>query len=253
MCKRFWLAAVRVIVTLSLFNSTALGQKSATVIGQVVASAEVTQNGHPLPSGGTIFDGDLVTTAAAGHAVIKLSPTNQVTLNENTIVRFARVVERTWLRLQKGTIAVENTGKDYAVVETPKFHVVPATEGTSKAYLGLMADNSTYIESAEGNVTIDEIKSGQSYVLPAGQSTMVPADSSGVPGLQPLRATPTPTPTQSTPPSHPQPPLAPRPHPHNTALLLGISAGAGIAGAIAGLSGGGGGGGGGQPASPSAP
>ena len=251
MGTRFRPAAVRAMVTICFFCLAAPAQESPIVIGQAVVSTETTQNGISLPSGGTIFDGDLVATGASGRAVVKLSPTNQVTLNANTAVRFARVVERTWLRLQKGTIAVENTGKDSAVVETPKFHIVPATEGTSKAYLGLMADNSTYIESAEGNVTIDDIKSGQSYVLPAGQSTMVPADSSGVPGLQPLRATPAPTPTPSTPPSHPQPPLAPRPHSHNTALLLGISAGAGIAGAVAGLSGGGGGGG--QPASPSAP
>jgi hypothetical protein len=249
MGTRFWLAAVRAVVTIYFFCLAAPAQESAIVIGQAVVSTETTQNGIALPSGGTTFDGDLIATGASGRAVVKLSPTNQVTLNANTAVRFARVVQRTWVRLQKGTIVVENTGKDFAVVETPTFHVVPATEGTSKAYVGLMADNSTYIECAEGNVTIDDIKSGQSYVLPAGQSVMVPADSSGVPGLQPRRVTPAPAPTQTTPPSQPQPPSPPRPPSHNTALILGIAAAAGIGGGVAALAGGGGG----QPASPSAP
>ncbi|MGD0920762.1 MAG: FecR domain-containing protein [Terriglobia bacterium] len=247
MGTRFWLATVRVVVTICFFSLAVQAQETPIVIGQAVVSTETTQNGIALPSGGTIFDGDLIETGASGRAVVKLSPTNQVTLNVNTAVRFARVVERTWLRLQKGTIVVEYTGKDFAVVETPKFHIVPATEGTSRAYVGLMADNSTYIESAEGNVTIDDIKSGQSYVLPAGQSALVAADASIVPGLQAKAAPPAP-PAKETAPT-PPPPAPRKPPSHKTALIVGIAAAAGIGGGVAALSGGGGG----QPASPSAP
>jgi hypothetical protein len=247
MGTRLWLATARAMVTVCFFCLAALAQETPAVIGQAVVSTGTTQNGISLPSGGTIFDGDLIATDASGRAVIKLSPTSQVTLNENTAVRFARVVERTWLRLQKGTIVVENTGKGFAVVETPKFHILPALEGNSKVYVGLMADNSTYLESAEGNVTIDDIKSGQSYVLPAGQSTLVAADASGVPGLQAQAIAPAP-PAKETVPT-PPPPALQKPPSHNTALIVGIAAAAGIGGGVAALSGGGGG----QPASPSAP
>ena len=249
MGTRLWLATVRAVVAVCFFCLAAPAQETPTVIGQAVVSTGTTQNGISLPSGGTILDGDLIATDASGRAVIKLSPTSQVTLNETTAVRFARVVERTWLRLQKGTIVVENTGKGFAVVETPKFHIVPTLEGNSKVYVGLMADKSTYLESAEGNVTIDDIMSGQSYVLPAGQSTLVAADASGVPGLQAQAVAPAPPAKETAPTPTPPPPAAQKPPSHNTALIVGIAAAAGIGGGVAALSGGGSG----QPASPSAP
>jgi hypothetical protein len=236
-------------LTVCFFCLAAAAQQGPIVIGQAVLSTETTQNGIALPSGGTIFDGDLIVTGASGSAVVKLSPTTQVTLNANTTVHFARVVQRTWLRLQKGTVVVENTGKDFAVVETPKFQIVPGTEASSKAYVGLMADNSTYLESAEGNMVIDDIKSGQSYILAAGQSTLVPADASGVPGLQAQAVVPAP-PVKEAPPT-PPPTTPPKPPSHHTGLIVGIAAAAGVAGGVAALAGGGGGGG--PPASPSAP
>jgi hypothetical protein len=248
MRTRFSLAVVRTVLAVCFFCLAAAAQQGPIVIGQAVLSTQTTQNGIALPSGGTIFDGDLIVTGASGTAVVKLSPTTQVTLNANTTVRFARVVQRTWLRLQKGTVMVENTGKDFAVVATPKFQIVPGAEGSSKAYVGLMADDSTYIESAEGNVMIDDIKSGQSYLLPAGQSTLVPADASGIPGLQAQAAVPAP-PVKEAPPTPPTTP--PKPPSHNTGLIVGIAAAAGVAGGVAALAGGGGGGG--PPASPSAP
>jgi len=247
MGTRLWLASARAVAAVCFFCFAGLAQESPTVIGQAVVSTGTTQNGISLPSGGTIFEGDLIATDASGRAVIKLSPTSQVTLNANTAVRFARVAERTWLRLQKGTLVAENAGKGFAVVETSRFHIVPATEGNSKVYVGLMADNSTYLESAEGAVTIDDIKSGQSYALPAGQSTLVAADASSVPGLQAQAVAPAP-PAKETAPT-PPPPAPHKPPSHNTALIVGIVAAAGIGGGVAALSGGGGG----QPASPSAP
>lgn len=229
-------------------------EEPSNVIGKVVASAGATRNGNPLPSGGTVFDGDLLSTGAIGRTVIQLSPTNQVTLNENTSARFTRFVERVCLRLQSGTIVAENTGGSYVLVATTRFRIEPTSAAHSTIYVGVMTDNSTYIESVAGDVRIEEIQSGQSYLLPAGQNTLVPANASGVPGLQPLPATPTPTPASSTPPSNPQTPSAPTPHSHTTIIILGAAAGAGIVGAVAGLAGGGGGGSGGsQPVSPSAP
>jgi ferric-dicitrate binding protein FerR (iron transport regulator) len=229
------------------------GQKEelSKVIGKVVASAGATRNGKPLPSGESVLEGDLVATGTSGRAVIQLSPTNQLTLNENTSARFTRIVERVWLQLQTGTVMAENKGESYVLVATTRFHIEPKTTEASKIYVGLMTDNSTYIESVAGDVKIEEIPTEQAYLLPAGQNTLVPANASGVPGLQPLQATAAATPAQGAPPSNPQPASAPKGHSHNTIIILGAAAGAGIAATVAALSAGGGGAS--QPSSPSAP
>jgi len=232
-------------------------------IGKVVASAGATRNGKPISNGDTILDDDLVSTGAAGRAVIELSPTDRITLNENTSGRFTRIVERVWLRLQNGTVVAESKGESFVFVATTKFHIEPNTSAASKIYVGVMTDESTYIESVAGDVRIQEIQSGQSFLLPAGQNTMVAADASGVPGLQPLQAAVTPAPPETPPPgnppgnspgtapSNPQPGPIPKPKSHSTIIILGAAAGAGVAAAVA-LAGGGHGGGS-QPVSPSSP
>jgi hypothetical protein len=173
-------------------------------------------------------------------------------------------VERVWLRLQNGTVVAENKGESFVFVATTKFHIEPNSTAASKIYVGVMTDDSTYIESVVGEVKIQEIQSGQAFLLPAGQNTMVPADASGVPGLQPLQATAAPAPPEtpppsnppgnppSNPPSNPQPASVSKPHSHTTLIILGAAAGAGVAAAVA-LSAGGHGGGGSQPVSPSSP
>jgi hypothetical protein len=239
-------------------------EELSQVIGKVVASAGATRNGKPLANGDTVLDDDVVATGAAGRAVIQLSPANQITLNENTSGRFTRIVERVWLRLQNGTVVAENKGESFVFVATTKFHIEPNSTAASKIYVGVMTDDSTYIESVVGEVKIQEIQSGQAFLLPAGQNTMVPADASGVPGLQPLQATAAPAPPEtpppsnppgnppSNPPSNPQPASVSKPHSHTTLIILGAAAGAGVAAAVA-LSAGGHGGGGSQPVSPSSP
>jgi ferric-dicitrate binding protein FerR (iron transport regulator) len=233
-------------------------EEPGNAIGKVVASAGATRNGKPLANGDSVMDDDVVATAAAGRAVIELSPTNHITLNENTTGRFSRIVERVWLRLQSGTVVAENKGEEFVFVATPKFHIEPNTAGASKIYVGVMTDDSTYIESVAGDVKIQEIQSGQSFLLPAGQNTMVPADASGLPGLKPLEAANTPAPPEtpppstppsnapgnppSTPPSNPQTASKPKPHSHTTIIILGVAAGVGV-GAAAALAGGGHGGG----------
>ncbi len=207
------------------------------------------RNGKPLASGETVVDNDLISTGAAGRAVIQLSPANQITLNENTSARFSRVVERVWLRVQSGNIVAENKGESYALIVTAKFHIEPNSAAASKIFVGAMTDNSTYIESGAGDVRIEEIQTEQAYILPAGQNTLVPANASGVPGLQPVQAaaptpttnpTPAPSTPSSTPTSSPQTPSVAAAHSHTTLIILGAAAGAGIAGAVAGLAGKGG-------------
>jgi ferric-dicitrate binding protein FerR (iron transport regulator) len=256
--ERYTLAeGLRAEIGASQTGSPGQGKKGETspAIGQVVASAGATRYGKPLTAGDWVVDEDLVLTGAAGQAVIRLWPTNQVTLDENTSVTFTRPVDRVWLRLQNGTILAENTGESNILIATLRFHIEPTSATPTKIRVGLLTDNSTSIESLAGDVRIEDTQSEQSYLLPAGQKTLVPANASGVPGLQTLPGTSAPTPTPSAPPSHPQPTSAPASGgtSHNTLLIVGIAAAGGIAAAAAGLAGGGGGGGGSQPVSPSAP
>jgi len=226
-------------------------EEQGEVIGKVINSAGATRNGNPLPADGWIYNGDAVATGAAGRIVIQLWPANQVTLNENTTASFTRPVDRVWLHLQNGTIVSENSGESTALVATTKFHIEPTSAAPSKIMVEIRADNSTSIESAFGDIRIGEIPSGQSYLLQAGKKVLVPANASGIPGLQPFRATTAPTSAQSPTPTPPHPPSAPGSNSHTTLIILAIAAGGGIAGAAAALSAGGGGGG--QPVSPSAP
>jgi predicted aspartyl protease len=246
--------AGKTLSALLLFGLAAPAQQTPAVIGQVVNSTGATQNGVSLPSGGTILDGDVVATGASGLAAIKLSAVSQITLNENTSVVFTKVLDQTRLRLQKGTVVVENSGKSLVVVATPKFEIQPAIAGSSKLYVGLMADKSTYIEAGQGDVAIVDTTTGQSYVLSAGHNTLVPENASGIPGLQPKQPAQaaTTTPSPNVPAAQPQPAVPQkRSSSHGTAILIGLGAGgAAVAGVAAAA---GGGGGGGQAASPTVP
>jgi len=251
MTRSFLFAALVTMAAVFLFGSAASGQLNPNVIGQVVSATGITQNGNPLPPGGTVFDGDVLTVDAAGEAVIKLSPTNQVAIRPNSSVHFARILTRKVVQIHAGNVLVENAGKDFTLVQTPRFNIAPRTVQASRIYVGLMTDNTTYIEAAEGDVEIENIKSSRSYILPAGQNIFVPESAEDIPGVEPRQAIPPSTPAQVAP-STP-PPAPPKPASHNTALIAGIAAAAGIGGVVAAVAGGHGGGGGGQPVSPSAP
>jgi hypothetical protein len=250
MIKTFLFAALATMAVVVLFGSAGWGQEKTSVIGQVVSATGITQNGNLLPSGGTIFDGDVVITDASGEAVIKFSPTSQVAIRPNTSIHFATILTRKVVQIHAGNVLIENAGKDFTLVQTPRFNIRPLTEQASRIYVGLMTDNTTYIEAAEGDVEIEDIKSTRSYILPAGQNTFVPESAEGIPGLE-SRQAPAPTTPAEAAPSTPQP-AQPKPASHNMALIAGIAAAAGIGGVVAAVAGSHGGGGG-QPVSPSAP
>lgn len=223
-------------------------ETQSKVIGNIVSSTGATQNGKPLPSGGWINDGDSISTGAIGRAVLQLLPTNQVTLDENTSARFSIPVDRVLLQLQNGTIVVENKGERNILIETTKFHIEPNSAAPSTTYVAIRSDSSTYIEALSGDVRIRDTRSDQTYLLPTGQNALVPANGSGVPGLQPLAGSADLTPAPKTLSSQPAPGV--RGHSHTTIIILGVAAGSGIAAAAAiALSGGGSG----TPASPVVP
>jgi ferric-dicitrate binding protein FerR (iron transport regulator) len=225
-------------------------------IGTVVSSVATTRDGAAISDGSVIANEDSLTTGATGSAVVQLSPESRVTLGENTLAQFTKTVERVWVRLKSGQVVTDSTGETWPVVSTPRFYVEPASQAHSVIFVQVMTDNSTYIESDAGDVKIEEVQSGKTYVLAAGDRAFVPANSSGIPGLEPqapvrAAAAPPRTPPQTQPPSHPQPASGPTSTSHKTLLVLGIAAAAGTAGTVAALAAGGGA----QPpvASPSVP
>lgn len=228
------------------------------VIGQVVSSAGATRNGKPLPDGEWLLDGDLVSTGASGRAVIKIWPTNQATLEENTSATFTRPVERVWLTLLTGTIVVENTGESNILVATPKYHIEPLNAAAGRILVAARTDRSTYIDAIAGDVRIQDVQSQQSYRLGSGEDKLIPANASGLPAQTPNptpnQPTPNPTSTPSTP-SNPEPfpeePSASAGRSHSTLLIVAIAGGAGIAAAAVALASGGGHSS--PPVSPSAP
>ncbi len=231
------------------FPGQAVAPKPA--IGKVVTAVGATRNGNPLSSGGSVFDGDTISTGPSGRAVILLLTTNQVTLNENTSAIFTRPVERDWLQLQNGTIAIVNASESRVLVATTRFHIEPYSTAPTTIKVGIMADNSTYIISVAGDVSINPIPSEQAYLLPAGQSTLIPANASAPPGLQLLEAAEAPTPKPNIPPNPPQAPSVSKPHSHETILIVAIAGGVGIAAGVAAIASKGSGGS--PPVSPSAP
>jgi len=231
-------------IVLAAIAATA-AQESPEMMGQVVSAQEATQNGNPLPAGGTVFESDVISTGGGGQAVVKLSPTSQAELRANTSVLFTRILRRKVVQLHSGNVLVENAGKDFTLVRTVKYNISPQGEAPSKIYVGLMADNTTYIEAADNPLEIEDLKTGQVYVLPAGQNAFVPQNAEGVPGLAPTQPPQTATVKPPATPTNPTatPPAKPKSSSH-TGLIVGIAAAAGIGGAVAALAGGHGGGGG---------
>jgi ferric-dicitrate binding protein FerR (iron transport regulator) len=225
-------------------------ERQHKVIGNVVSSKEATQNEKPLSNGGWVNDGDLVSTGATGRAVLQLLPTNQVTLDENTSASFSIPGDRVLLQLQKGTIVVENKGERNVLIETTRLHIEPNSPAPSSTFVTIRGDNSIFIEAVTGDVRIRDTQSDQTYLLPAGQNALIPANASGVPGLQTL-AEGAGAPTPKAPPTPPPAPGVPG-HSHNTLIILGVAGGGGIAAAAA-IALSGGGGTSGPPASPVVP
>jgi hypothetical protein len=92
--RRLKRAAAAALATVFLLVTAAPAQQKAAEMGEVLSCAGASINGAGLAGGGTIFDGDFVSTDANGEAVIKLLPEIQVLLNGNTSVVFSKVLDQ---------------------------------------------------------------------------------------------------------------------------------------------------------------
>lgn len=224
---------------------------TAVAIGKAVGATEAIRSGSELHAGESIHDNDLLSTGVSGTAVVQTSAGNQVTLNANTIGRFTVQAGRVRFRMEEGTVVGEGKGEGAILIATPNFLIQPIAPAPSKIYVGVQTDGSTYIESQSGDVRIDDLQTNQAYLLPSGQSVLVPAGTTGIAGLQTLQPANPSAATSSAAPSNPQSASANKPQGHTGLIILGVAGGAGAAAAAA-LAGGHGGGGS-QPVSPSSP
>ena len=136
----------------SAAGASGQGQQPANAIGKVVAAVAATRNGAPLSPDQVIFNDDLVATGTSGRLVVQLSPTSQITLQEGTSGHLTRMVERVWLRLERGKAAAESKGEGSALIATSKYYIEPASLAPSQVFVWVLLDNSTYVEAVIGDV-----------------------------------------------------------------------------------------------------
>jgi len=218
------------------------------VLGQIVRSKGTSLGSTPVPNEGTLVDGDVLTTAKGGAALIKFSLGIEASISEGTSVSFYRTTGQVLARLSAGEIFPETVGKDALVVETPKYRIAPEGKSESIYQVKFVPGRLTLVAVEQGSVSITETATGKHYVVRAKQQAFVDSsaattgEAAGPEGgkMAAGRA------AGQAPPN----PAEEKTHSNTGYIILG---GGAAAAAAAGLAASGGGGGGGGPASPSRP
>jgi hypothetical protein len=241
MWKRSSKVFVLLIGYFALLPALATGPKE--VVGKIVSSSRASLDEIMIPDGGTILIGDTLSTSKGGNALVKLSATTQASLSGGTTVFFGKNADRLSAKVSSGTLVIETLGKDAPIVETALYTTEPAEPGKAVYLVAVLPDKSTVITARHGKVSIRDISSGRSYLLPEGYSA-VPQGSSDDPGQeeQPKQAPGLPAGQ-----SREKPPEIHNSH-RTLIIILAAGAAGGVGAAVAAS-----GGGGGAPASPSGP
>ncbi len=181
--KKLTLEAL-VIGGVSCLSLMAAGNRQ--VIGQVVTSSGASLGGVVIPDESTLTAGDLLTTAKGGSALVKFSPTTQVTVSEETSVQFRRAAGHILAQLSSGTgtMVSDGLGKDFLIVETPKCKIEPAEQGKAIYLVAVLPDQSTLVAARHGKVSVTESSSGRSYLLSEGEYAAIATPSASVPGQE---------------------------------------------------------------------
>jgi len=216
------------------------------VIGRVEKSSHASLGAVAVPSDGTILAGETLSTEKGGSALVKFGANAQADVGEQTAVVFTRNADGLAARVASGTLVVEASGPGAPVIETDEYKASPADSGRAIYLVAVMPDRGTSFTARRGRVSIQEIRSGKTYLLREGYTARAVEDPPAAPGQEKEQ------PKQE--PSIPAGPAtgksAPAHKSHSTliiALAGAAAAGAGVAVAA------GGGGSGGTPASPSHP
>jgi hypothetical protein len=255
--KLLW--AILLVASLTL---VALAGDPRQLVAPVESTNGVAIAGAPARTHDALFAGDVLSTFEGASALVRFSSLSQATVLQESSVQFQLDPGgRPVAKISSGTVSARAVGKKILIIQTAKYTVEPDEENTAVYLVSVLPDQRTIVEARRGNVSITERRSGEAYMLKAGQYILIDASAAGLPGQEEEKnkqAPGQPSGQATPPPPPPQPKPAPKPakqpwhigslsHGASIAVILGVAAG-GAAGAVAAA-----GGGGGQSASPSSP
>lgn len=170
-----------VVIIGLLSGSLIWGSDARPVIGKVLLSSRAAVGGIALPGEGTVLADDVLSTGKGGKALVDFAPAARAALGEETSVCFRRIEGDLVAELSSGILVAKEQSGQGLVIQTPKYRVQPAGRGEAIYLVGLLPDGSTVVAARNGQVSIREKSSGQSYVLPEGKFAAIPASATGVP------------------------------------------------------------------------
>ncbi len=182
MFRNLWKKVIAWVLVFGwLLGGPVMGAEGRQVVGKVLLSSGASVEGVALPNEGTILADDLLTTEKGGKALLEYSRTGRAALGEETSVRFRSSADPLVARLSSGTLVAQKQDDEVLVIETPKYKIKPRGTGKAIYWVTMLADKSTIVAARYGEVSITEVSSGQSYLLPQGMFAAIPASASGVP------------------------------------------------------------------------
>jgi hypothetical protein len=165
------------------FSAVALAMgRTPEVVGRAVSSSNATVEGTTLLSHGTILSGDTISVGEGGSVLLSFSPPALAALSAATNVRFSSAKGEIVTQLLSGALGVKRGNKGAFVVNTSAYRVEPRGEGRAEFLVSVLPDERTIVEAQQGQVTITEISSGESYTLGEGLGAEIPASATGFPG-----------------------------------------------------------------------
>ncbi|MEW5851031.1 MAG: FecR domain-containing protein [Myxococcota bacterium] len=204
-----WLGTCAVAATLVLWMT----RDSAAGVAQVQGAEGLTVNGVAAEAGARVESGMVLEVTAPGQARLRLSRGAELTLAGGT--RAVLLEEGNLVRLERGRARsqVEKGRGGYAVQTV---HGTARVLGTSFDVELISPREGTQVRVLEGRVRVEDVTTGLTRELLAGQDALLGAP----PPVEPTVLAPTtPAPPVETPPAQPPPALVHRPRKHTAAAV----------------------------------
>jgi hypothetical protein len=232
--RYFRLHVVWAIYVVVAAGSAAHATGSRPLVAHVEATNGVTIGGVPARTRDALFAGDILDTPVEGSALVMFSPVSQATVLPQSSVQFRIDASgRPVGKMSSGTVLARGRGSNTVILKTPHYTVESVEHERADFLVALLPDQRTVIAARNSNIAITEPRSGEQYVLRAGNYIVIDASAAGLPGQEEEKNKQAPGKPagQATPPPAPsQPPPKPAAKPVKTAWHIGsLSHGASIA------------------------
>lgn len=148
---------------------------AAPVLGQVTAKGDLTINGAPTGSGGTIFSGDEVGTGPNAIAELIFSGSNKVLLPQASAVTLHNDAAQVIVQLRQGSLALLSRSVAPVFIQTSGVRVKPAANvpvvmevaALGNSFKVVMRKGSAEVETADKTLTVPEGKELDATAEPA--------------------------------------------------------------------------------------